>query len=98
MLADPTLSWTFAGVDRDLVQRHALAFVIAALGGPDLYVGRNLRRVHERFDLSNANFDRAVDHLSASMRDAGISKGVIADLAIRLEPLRQQIVTERSAS
>jgi hypothetical protein len=32
------------------------------------------------------------------MRDAGISEGVIADLAIRLEPLRQQIVTQRSAS
>jgi hemoglobin len=98
MLSDPTLNWTFEGVDRALVQRHALAFVIAALGGPDLYVGRDLRSVHERFELTNANFDRAVDHLTISMSEAGISEGVIADLAIRLEPLRRQIVSQRSAS
>jgi hemoglobin len=93
MLDDPLLGWTFEGVDRPALQRHALVFVVAALGGPDLYLGRDLRTVHERFKLGNSHFDAAVVHLVDSLRDAGISDGVLGDLAIRLEPLRTLIVT-----
>jgi hemoglobin len=92
MLDDPLLGWTFEGIDREQVQRHALTFVIAALGGPDLYLGRDLRTAHARFELSNRHFDAAVEHLIASLNDAGISGGVLAELAVRLEPLRKQIV------
>jgi hemoglobin len=90
MLADPTLSWTFEGVNQDRLQRHALAFVVAALGGPDRYLGRT---VHQRFELTDTHFDTAVDHLVQSLREAGISGGVIGELAVRLEPLRRSIVS-----
>jgi hemoglobin len=93
MLDDPLLAWTFEGVDQEQLQRHALAFVVAALGGPDLYIGRDLRSVHQKFKLENRHFDVAVVHLIDSLREAGISEGVLAELAIRLEPLRRQIVT-----
>jgi hemoglobin len=93
MLADPTLSWTFEGVDQPLLQRHALAFVVAALGGPDRYLGRDLRTVHARFKLTDKHFDTAVDHLVSSLGEAGISDGVLGELAIRLEPLRRSIVS-----
>jgi hemoglobin len=93
MLDDPLLAWTFEGVNQAALQRHAFAFVIAALGGPDLYLGRDLYTVHQRFNLGNAHFDAAVVHLTDSLRDAGISEGVLAELAIRLEPLRAQIVS-----
>jgi hemoglobin len=92
MLDDPALNWTFVGVSQTRLQRHALAFVVAALGGPDQYLGRDLRAVHERFSLGNEHFDVAVVHLIDSLRDAGISDGVLAELAIRLEPLRALIV------
>jgi hemoglobin len=93
MLDDPLLSWAFEGVDRPSLQRHALAFVVAALGGPDLYLGRDLRTVHQRYKLGNEHFDAAVVHLVDSLRDAGISDGVLGELAIRLEPLRSLIVS-----
>jgi hemoglobin len=93
MLDDPLVGWTFEGVDRERLQRHALAFVIAALGGPDLYIGRDLATAHARFKLGNRHFDVAVQHLIGSLREAGISDGVLAELALRLEPLRKQIVT-----
>ena len=93
MLDDPSINWTFAGVDRSQLQRHALAFVVAALGGPDLYLGRDLRTVHARFRLNDQHFDVAVVHLIDSLREAGISDGVLAELAIRLEPLRSLIVS-----
>src|ERR1700710_25928 len=91
MMSDPLLSWTFDGIDEAGLQRHALAFVVAALGGPDLYLGRGMRDVHKRFALRNEHFDAAVDHLLDALREVGISDGVTSDLAVRLEPLRSQI-------
>lgn len=92
MRDDPALGWAFEGVNHERVQRHAIAFVVAALGGPDDYLGRDLRAVHEQLDLGNEHFDAAVVHLIGSLRDAGVSDGVLAELAIRLEPLRALIV------
>ena len=93
MLDDPLLGWTFEGVDYAQVQRHARAFVVAALGGPDLYIGRGLRAAHERFKLNNSHYDAAVTHLVDAMREAGLSEGVLAELPQRIEPLRNQIIS-----
>jgi hemoglobin len=93
MIDEPKLAWAFVGVDQEALHRHALAFVVAALGGPDLYLGRDLHTVHERFAIRNEHFDVAVEQLIGSLREAGITDGVLADLAIRLEPLRSQIVS-----
>ncbi|HEX4444085.1 MAG TPA: group 1 truncated hemoglobin [Galbitalea sp.] len=93
MTGDPKLAWAFEGFDQAGLQRHAFAFVVAALGGPDLYLGRGMREVHASLKLRNEHFDTAVDHLLESLREVGISDGVTSDLAARLEPLRRQIVT-----
>jgi len=93
MRNDPLVSWAFEGIDEPALQRHASAFVVAALGGPDLYLGRGLLQAHQRFALRNEHFDAAVDHLLAALREVGITEGVTSDLALRLEPLRSQIVT-----
>ena len=93
MMDDPLLNWTFDGIDEAGLQRHALAFVVAALGGPDLYLGRGMREVHARFELRNEHFDAAVEHLLDALREVGISDGVTSDLVVRLEPLRSQIVS-----
>jgi hemoglobin len=94
MTSDEFLSWAFEGVDAADVQRHARAFVIAALGGPDLYIGRNMRDVHSRFLLTDAHFDRAVEHLLASFTGVGMAGSLTVTLAARLEPLRRQIVSD----
>ena len=93
MIDEPKLAWAFVDVDQEALHRHALAFVVAALGGPDLYVGRGLRNAHERLALRNEHFDAGVEQLIISLREAGISEGVLDELAIRLEPLRSQIVS-----
>jgi hemoglobin len=93
MIDDPLLGWAFEGIDREGLQRHAFAFVVAALGGPDLYIGRDMRTVHEHLQLGNNHFDASVKHLIESLRVAGIAESVLGELALRLEPLRSQIVT-----
>ncbi len=92
-MADESLSWAFAGVDDNGIERHARAFVIAALGGTDLYVERNMHDAHARFRLTDEHFDSALAHLLSSLGDAGIADSLTATLAARLEPLRRQIIT-----
>jgi hemoglobin len=95
LLADDSLARSFDGMDPERVHRHTRAFVIAALGGPDLYAGRDLRVVHAPLRLSDENFDAAVDHLVVSLRAVGLADGLTVALAARLEPLRRQIVASQ---
>jgi hemoglobin len=92
LLADERLSWAFDGIDIERVQRHTRAFVIAALGGPDLYEGRDMRSVHAPLHLRDEHFDAAVNHLVASLVEVGVADSLTAALAARLEPLRRLIV------
>ncbi|MCU1470374.1 MAG: globin [Glaciihabitans sp.] len=95
LLADDSLSWAFEGVNLDDVRRHSRAFVIAALGGPDLYVGRDMRAAHDGLNLNDGHFDAAVVHLVASLDEVGVASSLTATLPARLEPLRTLIVTMR---
>jgi hemoglobin len=93
MTSDHLLAWAFDGVDLERLHKHARAFVIAALGGPDLYTGRDLRTAHIGLELRDEHFDAAVDHLITSLGAVGITDSLTAALASRLEPLRDQIVS-----
>ncbi len=92
---DPSLAWAFDGVDLADLHRHARAFVIAALGGPDLYLGRDMRSAHHGLNLRDEHFDAAVAHLVASLEEAGVATSLTDTLGARLEPLRSQIVSSR---
>jgi truncated hemoglobin YjbI len=93
LLADERLSWAFDGIDIERVQRHTRVVVIAALGGPDLHEGQELRAAHLPLSLRDEHFDAAVDHLLASLAEVGIADSLTAALGARLEPLRRLIVT-----
>jgi hemoglobin len=94
LLEDDSLGGFFEGIDLERVQQHTRAIVIAALGGPDLYVGRDMRAVHAPFNLRDRDFDAAVDHLVASLREVGLGDSLASMLGARLEPLRSQIVAD----
>ncbi|NEM89773.1 group 1 truncated hemoglobin [Galbitalea soli] len=92
LMDDPALAARFEGVDLRKLIGHQRAFVVAALGGADLYLGRDMRSAHAGLQLTDAEFDSAVRHLSDSLAEAGFAGSLIAVLAARLEPLRAQIV------
>ena len=93
VLDDPELSGFFDGVDMSRLRAHQRAFVTAALGGPELFVGRPLDAAHHGLHIDDAAFDGVVDHLVCALRDLGVSDDIAAEVATELEPLRSQIVT-----
>jgi hemoglobin len=92
LVADPELSPYFAGRDVGRLTRHMRPFIAAAVGGPELYRGRDMRAVHAGLGITDAHFDRTVEHLVAVLRDLAVDNNVIDEVGATLEPLRALVV------
>jgi hemoglobin len=92
MLADPALSGWFDGVELPELRSHQRAFLIAALGGPEAYSGRDLRTAHEGLGIDDASYDAALVHLVAALQEAGVDAVAVTRMRRQLESLRHQIV------
>jgi hemoglobin len=93
MLADPLLARHFAGVDLSALNKHVRMFLAAALGGPELYQGPDMRSAHAHVQITSADWDAAVGHLVATLQSLGVSDELIRAIAVRVLPLREQIVS-----
>ena len=93
VLGDPELKGFFAGTDLDRLRSHQRAFIAAALGGPELYEGRDLGAAHARLNLEDRHFDAVVGHLAATLASLGVPEETIGEIASALTPLRADIVT-----
>jgi hemoglobin len=95
---DPVLAPYFAGVDIGRLARHMRPFIAAAVGGPDVYRGRDMGVAHAGLGITHAHFDRTVAHLVAVLDELGAGRELIDDIGARLEPLRSAIVGAAPAS
>jgi hemoglobin len=94
VLGDPELAGYFLGVDVNRVKAHQRMFISAALGGPVAYRGRSIREAHAGLHVRDADFDRVVGHLAATLTSLGVAGPTIGMIADLLAPLREQIVHE----
>ena len=94
VLADPELAGYFSGVDVNRVKAHQRRFMTAAIGGPAAYRGRPMRGAHAGLHIRDADFDRVVGHLTATLTSLGVDGPTIDTIADTLGPLRVQIVDE----
>jgi hemoglobin len=96
VLADPLLAPYFAGVDLDRLRTHQHAFLTAALGGPNVFAGRQLTDAHAGLCITTEAFDRLVEILTAVFRDLAVAPATVAEVSARLDPLRDLVVEERT--
>ena len=94
--ADPELAPYFAGIDLDRLRAHQHSFLAAALGGPELFTGRPLERAHAGLGITDAHFDRVVDHLAETLGDLGIDPVHVAAVRDRVSGMRSRIVAPAS--
>ncbi len=91
--ADPVLAPFFAGRDIASLKAEQRDFIGAAIGGPEIYQGRDMAPVHAALGISDANFDAVVGHLLAAFAGAGVPPETAGEIAAILAPLRSEIVT-----
>jgi hemoglobin len=92
ILSDETLAHYFDGLDMTHQKAHLRAFVAAALGGPQLYSGRDMHSAHRGLGIDGQAFDRVVRHLAGALTSLDVPAETIATIAGALAPLRGQIV------
>lgn len=97
LLDDPSLAPYFAGVDLAHLKSHQRAFIAAALGGPELYAGRDMAAAHAGLDITDGAFDAVVAHLVQTLTSLGVPDDTIAGIGAALAPLRGDIVTAGAA-
>lgn len=101
LLADPVLAPYFTGTDMERLKGHMRAFMAVALGGADLYAGRDMRSAHAGLRVTHDAFDRVVAHLVDTLASLGVPVELIEAIGAKLAPLRAQVVTveeERNAA
>ena len=93
LLADPQLAPFFSGVDVQRLKAHQRAFLTAALGGAQLYQGRDMAAAHARLAIADRDFDAVVGHLVATLTALDVPDETIGQIGGLLAPLRSDIVT-----
>jgi hemoglobin len=93
LLADPALEHFFAEVDLSKLKSHQRAFIAAALGGSEIYQGRDMAAAHAGLAIADADFDAVVAHLVDTLTGLGVPQELIGEIGAKLLPLRAQIVT-----
>jgi hemoglobin len=69
-----------------------MAFLAGALGGPNLFNGREIAEAHAGLKVTDWAFDELIGHLATTLRDLGTSPDTVDRLVQRLEPLRTAVV------
>jgi hemoglobin len=70
LATDPTLGKFFAGHGKESSKRIRQLVVdqlCAVTGGPCFYVGRDMRSVHQGMNITEADWDRSIGHLKATL-------------------------------
>ncbi|MBS2965272.1 group 1 truncated hemoglobin [Actinocrinis puniceicyclus] len=93
LLGDPALAPFFSGVDLRKLKTHQRAFLTAALGGAELYQGRDMGAAHAGLAIADEDFDAVVAHLVETLAGLGVATETIEQIGAKLAPLRTQIVT-----
>jgi hemoglobin len=91
VIADPALTPYFVDTDMMRLKKHQRAFIAAAIGGSEPYLGRNMVEAHARLAITAADFDRVVGHLVDTLAALGVPTPTIAAIGATLAPLKDQI-------
>ena len=98
VLGDADLAPMFDGVDLQQLKSHQRSFIAAAIGGSEIYAGRDMGAAHAHLPITNAHFDAVVMHLVDTLAGLGVPDATIASIGAALAPLREQIVRPREVT
>jgi len=96
VLADERIERFFAGVDMTRQVQHQKLFLKYAFGGMPDYPGRAMKKAHERLvremGLGDEHFNAVLDDLGRALRDLGVGKEMIAEVAAVAETTRPDVL------
>jgi hemoglobin len=98
LVADPTLAKFFGGHGKDSLGRIRQLVVdqlCAATGGPCVYIGRDMKTVHDGLGITDANWETAVTHLKATLEKFKVAKPEQDEVLAAIGGMKKDIVQAR---
>jgi hemoglobin len=93
VLADPTLSQFFDGVDIEDLKKRIGSFMAGVLGGESDYAGPTLRAVHSGMAINDEIFDRFVGRFEGVLTELGAGTEQITQVLALLNGARGEVLT-----
>ena len=93
--SDPQIGVYWKGTSRNSLRRSrqlALDFLCASLGGPALYLGRDMKTLHEGMGISESDWHVLIGHARTALEDLGVAAAEKSDVLAFLEGLKGDIV------
>lgn len=92
VLDSDQLAHYFENVNMDKLMNHQTNFLSKALGGPDQYEGRDLKKVHARFEITLPDFQEVAELLAESLDEGGVEAEDVKTIISVVGGLQDQIV------
>lgn len=96
VLADADLKPFFTGVNMRWLKGRQNAFFIQALGGPQVYKGKDMAAAHANLPITQEHFGQVAGHLVAALAAVGVPTPLIDEVVAAVAPLAPQIVNTPS--
>jgi len=96
VLADPDLKPFFVGVNLRWLKGRQNAFFIQALGGPQVYKGKDMASAHAGLPITKEHFGQVAGHLVAALASVGVPRPLIDEVVAVVAPLAAQVVNTPS--
>jgi hemoglobin len=96
MLLDERVAAFFETVDMDRQRAKQKAFLTMVLGGPNNYVGKDMRSAHAdlaRRGLNDGHVDIVIEHLASTLRELGANEQQIASVAAVANSARDDVLS-----
>ena len=95
LATDPRLSKFFTGLNetsKARVRQHVVDLLCQASGGPCIYLGQDMKTAHKGLNITDSDWNAAVEDLTASFDHFNVGKQERADLVAKLATLKPDIV------
>jgi hemoglobin len=95
LLADPQLAIYWKGKCKDSLKKDRqliVDFLGSAFGGPVVYVGRDMKTSHDGLGITELEWHRFIDHLSATLKNLSVSEREAAEVVAAADSLKSDVV------
>ena len=80
VLADKSVNHFFEDINMNKQKKKQKAFIAAALGGPEPWAGKDMRKAHKNLDLKESDFAAIAGHLQATLVDLKVNEALIGEV------------------
>jgi hemoglobin len=98
VLADKRVSHFFEDVNMKRQHNRQKAFLSAALGGPEPWTGKDLRKAHASLDLNESHFNAIAGHLRATLEELKIKPDLINQVMAVVAGTKDDVLNRKKDS